>query len=692
MTLRPFRPLALLLPAALVALFSFSCTSRNANLEAPWSAPADTASFETAHRQHMKEARDGIERMLSANGERTLENTLAPLDGAWMHLEAAISIASLMENVHPDKAVREAATQASQEAMSLANEISLNPEVYAALAALEGKPMDLSSKHYLAKTLREFRLQGVDKDGATREKLKALRDEVLKLEQEFQRNINADASTVVVREEKELEGLPADFVATLKRDAQNQWVIPSDAAAVQPVLTYAQSEGLRKRVYLTWRNKAYPQNIPVLQQLLAKRQEIADLLGYANWAAYITADKMVGSAERASSFVDEVLALSKEKARQEAGELLMAAKETSSATEAIQEWSSSYYSEQLRRRRYAFDSQEARPYFPYAKVKQGVLDITGKLFGIRYQKVEGAPVWHPSVEVYEVLDGAEVIGRFYLDMHPRADKYNHAAQFSIRPGVKAHWLPEAALVCNFPEPKEGEPALLTHADVETFFHEFGHLLHTLLSGKHRWAGVSGIKTEHDFVEAPSQLLEEWVRNPKLLQSFATHYQSGEPIPLEMVEKINRAARFGRGLWVSRQALYSAISLRLHQQTTHPVDTDSVVKGILRASSPFPVADEMHFEASFGHLTGYSALYYTYLWSLTISKDLYSAFDEKNPMEPRVARRYRERVLAPGGSRPASQLIRDFLGRDFSMEPFREWLNEDEATGAASAPSSAAALR
>jgi thimet oligopeptidase len=283
-----------------------------------------------------------------------------------------------------------------------------------------------------------------------------------------------------------------------------------------------------------------------------------------------------------------------------------------------------------------------------------------------------------------------VIGRFYLDMHPRPDKFNHAAQFGLRPGVRDHWLPEAVLVCNFPEPKEGDPALLTHMDVETFFHEFGHLLHTLLGGKHRWAGVSGIKTEYDFVEAPSQLLEEWVRQPKLLQSFAAHHQTGEPIPTEMVEKINRAGRFGRGLWVSRQALYAAISLQLHQQSTHPVDTDAVVKGILREASPFPVPEEMHFEASFGHLTGYSAIYYTYLWSLTISKDLFSAFDAQNLMEPRVARRYRERVLAPGGSRPADQLIRDFLGRDFSLEPFKEWLNEGDMEGAGAEPATSAA--
>jgi thimet oligopeptidase len=678
MLLREIRPLALLLPAA---LFLFSCTSRNLNLEAPWTSPADVAAFDAAHANHLSAARAGIQRMREAQGERTVDNTLRPLDEAWMHLEAAVSAASLMENVHPDKAVRDAATKASQEAMALANEISLDPGVYQALAALDGKPKDLTTRHYLAKTLREFRLQGVDKDAATRDKLKALRDEALKLEQEFQRNINADTTTVTVRDQKELAGLPPDFVATLKRDAQGQWVIPTDASTVQPVMSYASDEGLRKRLYLAWRNKAYPGNVPVLQQLLAKRQQIADLLGYANWAAYITADKMTGSAERAGNFVNELLALSKAKAGSEAAELLAVARQTSPGTAAIEEWSNSYYAEQLRRQRFAFDSQQARPYFSYQHVKDGVLAITGKLFSVSYRKVKDAPVWHPSVELYEVLDGNEVIGRFYLDMHPRPDKFNHAAQFGLRPGVLDRWLPEAALVCNFPEPKEGDPALLTHMDVETFFHEFGHLLHTLLSGKHRWAGVSGIKTESDFVEAPSQLLEEWVRDPKLLQSFAVHHQTGEPIPAEMVEKINRAGRFGRGLWVSRQALYAAISLRLHQQTVHPVDTDSVVKGILREASPFPVPEEMHFEASFGHLTGYSAIYYTYLWSLTISKDLFSAFDEKNLMEPRVARRYRERILAPGGSRPADHLIRDFLGRDFSLEPFKAWLNEEDADGA-----------
>lgn len=676
------RTALLLVPTALIL---FSCNTRNARLEAPWAAPADVAALEATHQNHLRSARESIRKLREAKGDRSIDNTLRPLDDAWMHLEAAVSAASLLENVHPEKPVRDAATKASQEAMALANEISLDPDVYQALAALDGKPKDLATRHYLAKTLREFRLQGVDKDAATRHKLKALRDEVLKLEQEFQRNINADTATVTVRDQKELAGLPPDFVESLKRDAQGQWVIPTDASAVQPVISYASDESLRKRLYLAWRNKAYPGNIPVLQQLLAKRQQIADLLGYANWAAYITADKMTGSAERAGNFVNELLALSKAKAGREAAELLAVARQTNPGMAAIEEWSNSYYAEQLRRERYSFDSQAARPYFPYQKVKEGVLAVTGKLFGVSYRKVQGATVWHPSVELYEVLDGSEVIGRFYLDMHPRPDKFNHAAQFGLRPGVLDHWLPEAALVCNFPEPKEGDPALLTHMDVETFFHEFGHLLHTLLSGKHRWAGVSGIKTEYDFVEAPSQLLEEWVRDPKLLRSFAVHHQTGEPIPTEMVEKINRSGRFGRGLWVSRQAMYAAVSLRLHQQTTHPVDTDAVVRGILREASPFPVPQDMHFEASFGHLTGYSAIYYTYLWSLTISKDLFSAFDEKNLMEPRVARRYRERILAPGGSRPADQLVRDFLGRDFSLEPFKAWLNEEDVEGAGTRP-------
>ena len=663
-------------------LAATSCSRSKPPVEPTWTPPASAAAFEQSEKVHLAAARAKIAELLAVTEQRNPENTLRLLDEAWLHLEAAGDAASLMENVHPDKAVRDVATKSTQEVSTLAQEITLNPEVYQAIGAIDAGAADGATKHYLEKTLRDLRLQGVDQDEATRTKLKGLREELVKLEQEFQRNINSDNTTVVVRDKAELAGLPADFIAGLKPGKDGGFVLGTDYTFTQPVLQYASSEALRKRMYLAWRNKAYPENIPLLQQILAKRQEVADLLGYTNWAAYVTADKMVGSAERANNFVDQMLRMSKEIASKEAVDLLAVAKTEHPETTAIQEWSSSYYAEQVKRTRYAFDSQEARVYFPYERVKGGVFDITGKLFGVSYRKVEGAPAWHPSVEVYDLIEDGNVIGRFYLDMHPRPDKYNHAAQFGIRSGLRDRRLPEAALVCNFPEPKDGEPALLTYNDVETFFHEFGHLLHTLLAGRQDWVGVSGIKTEWDFVEAPSQMLEEWVADPKLLQSFAKHYQSDEAIPAELVEKIRRSERFGRGLWASRQAIYAAISLRLHQQTEHPVDTDAVVKGILREASPFPVPEEMHFESNFGHLTGYSAIYYTYLWSLTISKDLFSAFDKDNLLDPKVAKKYRDTVLAPGGSKPADQLIRDFLGRDFTLKPFAAWLAEGQDDGAA----------
>jgi thimet oligopeptidase len=317
-----------------------------------------------------------------------------------------------------------------------------------------------------------------------------------------------------------------------------------------------------------------------------------------------------------------------------------------------------------------------RPYLAFDRVKLGLLDITSKLFGVTYRRVNDAPVWDPSVEAYEILDDGQMIGRFYLDMHPRPNKYNHAAQFGIRTGVTGRQMPEAALICNLPGGEPGEPGLMTHDDVVTFFHEFGHLVHALVSGRHQWIGVSGNGTEQDFVEAPSQMLEEWTWDPATLASFARHYETKRPIPAELVEQMRRASEFGKALNVRQQMLYARLSLSVYDRDPKSVDTTALVKEIANKYTPFPYVEGTHFQTSFGHLDGYSAVYYSYMWSLVIAKDLFSKFDRANLLAPDVARQYRDTVLAPGASKPAAMLVRDFLGRPFEFTAWQAWLNRE----------------
>src|SRR5437667_243025 len=340
-------------------------------------------------------------------------------------------------------------------------------------------------------------------------------------------------------------------------------------------------------------------------------------------------------------------------------------------------WESNYYSELVRNASYNFDSQSIRPYFPFDRVKQGLLDITSTLFGVTYRPLKDASVWDRSVEAYEMLQNGRLVGRFYLDMHPRPNKYNHAAQFGIRTGVAGRQLPEAALVCNLPGGQPGDPGLVTHDDVVTFFHEFGHLVHGLLAGRHHWVGVGGTSTEQDFVEAPSQLLEEWTWDPATLATFAKHYQTNEPIPAALVKQMRRASEFGKALFVRQQMVYAKLSLSIYDRDPKSVDTTAMVKDLTNKYRPYPFVEGTHFQTSFGHLDGYSAVYYTYMWSLVIAKDLLSHFDRANLLAPQVAHKYRDTILAQGGSKPAAALVRDFLGRPFEFKAWEDWLNREE---------------
>jgi thimet oligopeptidase len=414
----------------------------------------------------------------------------------------------------------------------------------------------------------------------------------------------------------------------------------------------------------------------VLDKMAAKRFELANLLGFKTWADYVTADKMIKTSTNASEFISKIVAASKERGQKEAQELLARKRKDDPTATQINRWETAYYSELLKREKYSFDGQKVRPYFQYQKVKQGVLDVSAKLFGVTFKRVTDAPVWDQQVECWEMFEGGKLIGRFYLDMHPREGKYNHAAQFGVRNGVEGKQIPEATLVCNLPGADPNDPGLMEYDDVVTFFHEFGHLLHTLFAGHRKWIGVSGIQTEWDFVEAPSQMLEEWTRDAKTLQTFAKHYKTGEPIPAEFVEQQNRANEFGKGLQVSTQMVYARLSLSIYDRSPSEVDTDKLVKKTYSDISPIPYVEGTHMQTSFGHLDGYSAIYYTYMWSLVIAKDMFSKFDKKNLLDPAVAMRYRKAVLEPGGSKPAEQLVEDFLGRKPGFEAYRAWLNSD----------------
>ncbi len=639
-----------------------------------WSGHPDAPTFERAVDARLDHARDLLARLVGVKGQRTVANTLVSYDRLMRELDRAASATGLIQKVHPDTAMREAADRGDRKVSALATEISLDRRVFDAVRAMDLSGADSVTRHYVGRILRDFRLAGVDRDSATRARIKALREELVVIGQEFDRNISNDVRTVEVGSAAQLAGLPDDYIAAHPPGPDGRIRITTEYPDVFPVFTYARSDELRRRLRTEFDNRAYPANLAVLDRMIARRHELARLLGFESWADYALADKMTGSAANASAFIDRVVAASGEAAEGEYQTLLSRKRQDDPAATGINRWEVAYLRELVRRSDYDFDSQKVRPYFPYRRVKQGVLDLSARLFGVTFRRMKDPPVWDPSVEGWEMYEGGKLAGRFYLDMHPRLGKYGHAAHFRIRTGTTDGALPESALVCNFPGGDPEEPGLMDHGEVETFLHEFGHLMHSLLA-RQRWNGISGVRTEWDFVEAPSQMLEEWSWDPRVLAGFARHYETGEPIPTALVEQLDRATRFGRALDVRTQMTYARISLSLYDRGQAKVNTDSIVDAVTKAYQPIPPMPGTHMQASFTHLNGYSAYYYTYMWSLVIAKDLFSRFDRSDMLAAEPALRYRRLILEPGGSAPAAQLVEEFLGQPFSFEAWRRWLED-----------------
>jgi thimet oligopeptidase len=634
---------------------------------------------------------DAIDRLLAVQEPRTIQNTLRRYDEAVAELAATGSQAALLDSVYPDKAVRDAAQALTQVVAQASVALGLNQKVYQALTEIAPETADEATRHYLERTLLQYRLAGVDKDEATRAKIKELQDKATQLSLTFGRNVQEDVKSVAVGEVSELEGLPQDYLDAHKPDEQGKITLTTEFPDYQPVMTFAQSPELRRRMFLAYNTRAYPQNKQILLDLLAIRKEVATILGFVTWADLATADQMMESAANMQAFLDELDAATRGGAEKEYAMVLEFAKSVQPGMEIIDAASRGYWLEQYRRSAFEFNSQSVRPYFPYERVEQGVLATAARLFQVEFRRAEDAQVWHEDVVAYDVYEEAcdreeraSLIGRFYLDMHPREGKDKWFSAHPLIPGVlerqegefaEARQIPEAALICNFAGGKPGDPGLLQHSDVITYFHEFGHLMHALLGGRQRWAGISGIATEGDFVEVPSQMLEEFFRDPHLLATFAHHYETGEAIPAELVQRMNRAGAFGRADWVRTQLFYTTYSLKTHTAAPATLDLEVLFRELYARFLPYRWIDGNHMYASFTHLVGYSSNYYTYLYDKVIALDFYSQFSQ-HPLDDPTSMKYRRTVLEPGGSMPGKEIVMRFLGRHQSTDAFTDWVGEE----------------
>jgi thimet oligopeptidase len=630
--------------------------------------------FRARSTEALVNARRLLDDVLEVQGERTLENTLVPFNDLSMWIGPLWNAIALLRSVHPDAVIRTAAEESEKDVASFANSLGLNPELCDAISRCDPDRLDPLAQRFRKIVVRDFHRAGVDRDEPTRGRVRKLREELVAIGQAFLRNIVCDVRSIELAGPAELEGLPLDYIRAHPPGPSGKVRITTDYPDYNPFMTYARSGPRRQELYVEFRRRAFPVNVEVLGKLIAKRHELATVLGYPTWAAYATEDKMIKSPEAVGRFIEEVSSIAEAQAHAEYDELLAQKRKSEPGAERVHDWEKTYLEDMVRSEKYRVDTKEIRSYFEFGRVKDGILALVHDLFGVQFILDPRAVRWHPHVEVYDVIEGGARVGRVYLDMHPREGKYKHAAMFPLIRGVGRKSIPEAALVCNFPNPRSTPgPALLEHDEVLTLFHEFGHLLHQLFAREQPWQKFAGASTEWDFIEVPSQLLEEWAWDYEVLRRFAVHHVTGDTIPRELVERMRLAKNFGRGIWVRHQMFYASVSLRCYGSDP-TVDTNRLIQQLQDRYSLFRFVDGTFFQASFGHLDDYSALYYTYMWSLVIEKDLFRAWSSKGLLDHGLAARYRDTILRPGGSLDAVDLVRSFLGRDYEFAAFERWLN------------------
>lgn len=591
-------------------------------------------------------------------------------------VDGVAAVASCLAELHPEEATRDAADRANQDIARLHTEVGLDRELYEVFAALDAdggdtdrgntEGLDAEATRLLEKVRKDFVRSGVNLDGPERERLRAIDERMVVISQELSRNLRDDVRGIRVAPAV-LADLPSDWVDAHPAGDDGLVWVSTDYPDFVPFSTFCSDAEARRALRVEFLNRGWPVNDALLRELFELRREYAALVGYASWADYNADTKMIGSGDAIIRFVDEVAAMARPIGERDRDVVLARLRQDRPDAETIDAADLTYYAELVRKEQLEVDAQVVRTYFDFGKVRDGLLQVTGRLFGLGYEPVDAA-MWHEDVTSYDVrlTDTGELLGRIHLDLHPRDGKYKHAAQFTLVNGIAGRQLPEGVLACNFSR------GLMEHDDVVTLFHEFGHLIHHIVAGRTAWSRYSGVATEWDFVEAPSQMLEEWAWDTEVLRSFATD-AAGEPIGADLVAAMRRAEDFGKGYHALTQMFYAAMSYWFHVEQYD--DLTARLRELQARYSLFPYIDGTHMHASFGHLHGYSSGYYTYMWSLVIAKDMFSAFDRGDLFDPQTARRYRDTVLAPGGSRDAADLVAEFLGRPYSFDAFRAWLAE-----------------
>ncbi|HJQ76044.1 MAG TPA: M3 family metallopeptidase [Acidimicrobiia bacterium] len=613
--------------------------------------------------------------LVAVDGERTFENTLRPLDRIADILDHTTADYTFMGYVHPDKDVRAAAKAAEEKVSKWGSEIYFRDDLNEAVRAYAGSPeaarLGGEHKRLLDFVLRDLRRAGHELDAGTRNRVKTLTQRGIELGVRFQQNIDEWEDYILVTLE-DLEGLPQSYIDGLTVDEESgRYKVTIDYPDMIPFLENSPRRDLREQLRFKFNTVAVEENRKILEEALRLRQEIAEAFGLPTWAHHRLETRMAKTPERVEEMYDELMEPLTEAGRAEVSavaELL----EADTGDTTVQGWDWSYYDTQQRRTDYGVDNFEVAQYFPLPQVLEGMFSLTAEMFGITFREISDFETWHDDVQLFAIHEAGtdEEISRFYLDLFPREGKYGHAAEFPlIRSRVLedgSYQNPICAMVANLTKPTKDSPSLLQHSEVETLFHEFGHVLHQNL-GRTELATFSGTQTERDFVEAPSQIMEHWVWRADVLKRFARHYQTGEPIPTALVDQLVAARRLNKAMWQLRQMTYGWWDQEIHRGPNRDLDAIAAEGSKI---SLLPPHEGTFALASFGHIMGgYDASYYGYMWAEVFGDDMFSRFEEQGVTNPEVGKEYREKVIGKGGSLDADSMLVDFLGREPSNEAF-----------------------
>jgi thimet oligopeptidase len=601
----------------------------------------------------------------------SFEERIAPLDGALAIIDDATGYGPFLSNFHVDRDVRDAGNDAEQRLSTWLTGLLARREVFDAVSAVDASELAGLQRRSHEEWVRDLRRAGHALETSERERVLELRQRLIELQVEYARNVSEYKDHLEVAP-SDLEPLPTAYVESLEPgETEGTVKVTLDYPAYVPFMEQAPNRDQRRQLQHKYLNRAVDSNRPLLEEALSIRSELADILGYENWADFSMEVKMANPDAVDDLYASVVPGLTQLGLDERA--VLQELLEEDHPGATLEPWDRNYYHTVQQRRDYGLDPNEVAEYFPLERVIDGMLDVTGEVFGVSYIELDDYPTWHEDVRAYRIDDSTsgEALAYFLLDLHPREGKYTHAACWDVvnrrRNPDGTVRLPVAAVAGNFTKPTASTPSLLKHDEAVTLWHEFGHVLHACLT-KVDHQRFAGFDTEWDFVEAPSQIMENWMWNAEVLSRFAKHYDTGEPIPRDMVAALVAARDQNIGLLTLRQVFLGKYDLMMHTAGSSP-DLDEL-QAAANEYTLLPLHDDTFFAGSFGHLMGgYDAGYYGYLWSHVYGDDMFSVFEDEGVLSPEVGARYRREVLEAGSHRDAWDHLRAFLGREPNADAF-----------------------